>query len=142
MVVVGASSSLLPSASRQTGRARVAAIAFMIIGSVLLIHSEYSKHTTSLFEYEHEGGHSGDWKGTTDPADLTDDQVVFKQFRPQICASLNVKEVNFCRSRMSGLMLIMHGRTLMRSSQLPQNLGRIKMIQLVSILKKKLGLNG
>ncbi len=80
MVVVGASSSLLPSASRQTGRARIAAITFMLISSVLIIHSEYSKHTTSLFEYEHEGGHSGDWKGTTDPADLTDDQVIARNF--------------------------------------------------------------
>jgi hypothetical protein len=76
MVFVGGSSRpLLPSAASQTGQARVAAIAFMIIASVLVIHLQYSEQTTTLFEYEHEGGHSGDWKGTTDPADLSDDQV-------------------------------------------------------------------
>ena len=72
-------SPLLPS--RQNGRFRViVATVALTVASVLVIYSQIPGRTASLFEYEHDGGHSGAWKGTTDPADLTDDQVHFLNY--------------------------------------------------------------
>ena len=69
-------SPLMPSSSRRFSVEKcVAAAILMSVAAVLLIFSVPNSRETALFDYDHDGGHSGAWSGTTNPPDLTDDQA-------------------------------------------------------------------
>jgi len=70
---------LLASSSKRLSHNRLITIAAtIIVASAVIVFSQTSQTSQKrieLFDYEHDGGHSGGWSGTTDPPDQTDDQV-------------------------------------------------------------------